>query len=255
MPYQTKGLVDKLKRFGLKVELVPGWETRGSASFNPKGVVAHHTAGPAGGIRPSLSVVTKGRPNLNGPLCNFYLDRNGVVVVVAAGRANHAGAGGYRGLVGNSSVWGIEAESTGILPAPWTDAQLDAYPRLIAAILSYSGRDATWVTNHKIWAPTRKVDCVSLSNEWFQDRVRQILKEGGDDMFSDEDRKLLQEVREQLAGEGGTKSGVWPGWLSWVDQKTRLTTLDFIRAVDLNVNAVNKKLDDVLARIAKLEQK
>jgi hypothetical protein len=146
-----------LARFGLKVELVPGWETRGSSAFAPGCVVDHWTAGPRGTrTRPSLSVVTNGRPGLDGPLCNVYLARDGVCVVVAAGRANHAGAGGFRGLIGNSAAYGIEAESGG--DGDWTPEMLDAYPRLNAALLSGLGRDVSWVASHSEWAPDRKID-------------------------------------------------------------------------------------------------
>lgn len=156
MPYMTR-IPSDLARFGLKVELVPGWETRGSSSFAPACVVDHWTAGPRGTTgRPSLNVVTYGRAGLPGPLCNIYLDRRGVCVVVAAGRANHAGLGGFRGLVGNSAAYGIEAECGG--DGDWTDEMLDAYPRLNAALLSGLGRDASWVAGHNEWAPTRKID-------------------------------------------------------------------------------------------------
>jgi hypothetical protein len=156
VPYMTRTPSD-LGRFGLKVELVPGWETRGSASFAPACVVDHWTAGPRGTSgRPSLNVVTYGRKGLAGPLCNVYLDRRGVCVVVAAGRANHAGAGGFRGLVGNSAAYGIEAECGG--DGDWTPEMLAAYPRLNAALLSGLGRDASWVASHSEWAPARKID-------------------------------------------------------------------------------------------------
>lgn len=157
MPYMTRLPAD-LAAFGLKVEVVPGWETRGSSAFAPGGVVCHWTAGPAGLSirRASLAICTNGRPGLPGPLCNVYLGRDGVCVVVAAGRANHAGTGSWRGLVGNSAVYGIEAESAG--PNDWTDAQRAAYPRLVAALLRGLGRGAEWAAGHSEWAGPRKVD-------------------------------------------------------------------------------------------------
>lgn len=155
MPRQT-GLVDALKRRGLVVEVVPGWETRGNESFTPKGSVCHWTAGPKIGDRPSLAVCVNGRPGLNGPLCNVFLTRAGTAVVVAAGRANHAGSGGWRGLSGNSSVWGTEAENSG--GGEWTDAQRRAYPLINAAYADLSKFNAEMVCGHNEWAPTRKID-------------------------------------------------------------------------------------------------
>ncbi len=156
MPFMSR-IPSDLAKFGLRVELVPGWATRGSSSFAPGCVVDHWTAGPRGTTgRPSLNVVVNGRTGLAGPLANVYLARDGVCVVTAAGRANHAGLGGFRGLVGNSAAYGIEAECAG--DGDWTPAQLDAYPRLNAALLSGIGRDASWVCGHNEWAPTRKID-------------------------------------------------------------------------------------------------
>jgi len=155
VPYMTR-IPSDLARFGLKVELVPGWETRGSSSFAPAGVTDHWTAGPRGTKgRPSLNVCINGRPGLPGPLCNIYLAKDGTCVVVAAGRANHAGQGGFRGLVGNSAVYGIEAESGG--DGDWTPEQMAAYPRLNAALLSGLKRDASWAHGHNEWTP-RKID-------------------------------------------------------------------------------------------------
>jgi N-acetylmuramoyl-L-alanine amidase len=167
MPFMTR-IPSDLARFGLKVELLPGWETRGSSSFAPAGVTDHWTAGPRGTTgRPSLNVVTNGRPGIPGPLCNIYFARDATCVVVAAGRANHAGAGGFRGLVGNSAVYGIEAECGG--DGDWTPAQRQNYPRLNAALLSGLGRDHSWAHGHNEWAPTRKIDIrdiiVAVRNE------------------------------------------------------------------------------------------
>lgn len=156
MPLMTR-IPSDLARFGLKVELAAGWATRGSSSFAPAGVTCHWTAGPRGTrSRPSLNVVLNGRPGLPGPLANIYLARDGTCIVVAAGRANHAGVGGFRGLVGNSAVYGIEAESGG--DGDWTPEMRAAYPRLVAALLWGLGRDASWAHGHHEWAPTRKID-------------------------------------------------------------------------------------------------
>ena len=110
MPYML-GVPAAIAGQSVPVEVVPGWETRGNASFNPAAVVCHWTAGPITGDRPSLKICVEGRPGLPGPLSQVFLTRGGVAVVVAAGRANHAGVGGWRGVVGNSAAFGIEAES------------------------------------------------------------------------------------------------------------------------------------------------
>lgn len=212
MPYMTR-IPSDLARFGLKVELVPGWATRGSSSFAPAGVVNHWTAGPRGTTgRPSLGVCTNGRTGLPGPLCNVYLARNGVCVVVAAGRANHAGTGGFRGLVGNSAVYGIEAESGG--DGDWTPEMLDAYPRLDAALLAGLGRDATWLCDHATWAPGRKIDTRDIIAA-VKRQTATILANPTqeDDMFSDQDRKDMQQIK-LILDQGFvpvTNEGAFPG--------------------------------------------
>lgn len=168
------GIPAALAARGLAVEVVPGWETRGSDSFAPGGVTCHWTAGPRGTTgRPSLGVVTNGRSGLPGPLCNVYLARDGKAVVVAAGRANHAGAGGYRGLKGNSSVFGIEAECGG--DGDWTPAMRVAYPKVVAALLSLIGRDASWAMGHNEWAPTRKIDIRDYTMAVMRQQVAAVL--------------------------------------------------------------------------------
>lgn len=161
-------LADHLRAWGLRVIEVDGWRTRGSSTFNPRGVVVHHTAGGSTGDMGSLRICTTGRSDLPGPLAQVGLGRSGTCYVIAAGRANHAGSGGYRGLSGNSSVWGIEAENNG--SQPWPQVQLDAYYRLCAALLELIGKDANWVCGHKEWT-TRKPDPHSLNMPAFRSSV------------------------------------------------------------------------------------
>lgn len=151
-------IADRCRKYGLDVTEVDGWRTRGSDAFNPYGVVCHHTAGASTGEMPSLRLLVVGRSDLPGPLCNVGLGRSGRVYVIAAGRANHAGSGGWRGLVGNSSVLGIEAEDDG--DGTWTDAQRRVYPVLAAALKTgcRSPQDFSLICAHREWAPSRKID-------------------------------------------------------------------------------------------------
>lgn len=203
MGYQT-GLPAALAREGLTVELVPGYATRGSSSFNPHGSVSHWTAGPARGDRPSLAICVNGRSDLAGPLCNVFLTRAGVAVVVALGRANHAGAGGFRGLVGNSSVWGTEAESDG---RGWTVEQRDAYPRVNAAYARLSGFDASWCCGHNEWAPHRKRDVEDWPMPSMRSQVAAILRGAStpteDDDMTPAQSALLDEIATRVRNMPG----------------------------------------------------
>lgn len=187
MPHQH-GLPAALARFGLTVELVPGWETLGSASFTPRGSITHHTAGPSAGDRPSLNVCVNGRSDLPGPLCNVFLARSGVAVVVAAGRANHGGTGAWKGLSGNSLFFGTEAESAG--RGDWTPEQLRAYPRIHAAYHSLPGMNgADHCCAHREYAtpPGRKPDPTGIDMAQFRADVAALLADPtGDDMTVDE---------------------------------------------------------------------
>jgi N-acetylmuramoyl-L-alanine amidase-like protein len=158
-----------LQRYGLTVEVAAGAATRGDTVFNPKVFVGHHTAGPRTGDRPSLAICVNGRPDLDGPLCQWFMARSGRIVIVATGRANHAGKGGWRGVTGNSGAMGMEAEDDG--DGTWTVAQKWAWPRAVAAGLDLMGQGPEWYCAHREWAPTRKVDPTGIASEWVRDGV------------------------------------------------------------------------------------
>ena len=188
---------DQLETAGLTVVREWGWDLRGSPSFNPQGVVCHHTASAPGNNAPSLGICINGRPDLPGPLCQILIARDGTCHVIASGTANHAGAGGWRGLTGNTSVFGIEVENNG-LGEPWTGHLLDVFARACAALLRGMGdTDADNVCLHREWAPTRKPDPAGPGfpqdgNTW-RTRVQAALNEG-DDVTIDE---LQQELVNQ----------------------------------------------------------
>ena len=200
MPRQL-GIPAALRRYGLTVETVPGWETRGSSTFNPRGVVCHWTAGPRTGDRPSLRVCVNGRPDLPGPLCQVFLTRAGVAVVVSANRANHAGTGGWRGLTGNAAVFGIEAESSG--PGDFTEAQRSAYPRVVAALADVAGCSAAMVCGHSEWAPRRKTDIYDYTMDVMRAQVEGLRLGGGPAALTDDAMRALQRL------VGVTADAVW----------------------------------------------
>jgi len=207
------GLPAALKARGLTVELVPGWETRSAGSFAPKGAICHWTAGPAKSTtRPSLNIVVNGRPDLDGPLCNVYLDRNGIAVVVAAGRANHAGAGNWRGLTANSQLFGTECEAAG--PDDFTPAQRLAYPKVNAAYCDLGGFGADMVAGHSEYAlpKGRKTDINGYTMDDMRQKVAAILAgQTPGPIIAEEDldanqAKMLQTVYDALTpGVAGVK--------------------------------------------------
>jgi N-acetylmuramoyl-L-alanine amidase len=156
-------LADAAAETGYPVIEVDGWENRGkSTGYNPSTVVAHHTAGPSGGgDMPSLGIIVNGRKDLAGPLANYALGRSGTIYVVASGKSNNAGAGGWKGCGSNYCTVGIEPENDG--KQPWPQVQLDSYGRLAAAILNRLEKNADRLCSHKEWATGRKVDPHSIN--------------------------------------------------------------------------------------------
>lgn len=158
MVYSLVWLPEVLRKAGLKVANVEGWEARGHGDVGRTlGVLCHHTAGPRHGNMPSLGVLTNGRSDLPGPLAQLGLGRDGTYYVVAAGRCYHAGVGEWNGVRdGNTHFIGIEAENTGgTNDSPWPPVQVDALQRGVAAILRYVGRGAADCAGHKEYALPR----------------------------------------------------------------------------------------------------
>lgn len=151
-----------LENAGLKVAEVPGWRGRGRADMpRPLGVMCHHTANPQSGNMPTLGLLINGRSDLQGPLSQLGLGRDGTFYVVAAGRANHAGLGRWEGITtGNASFIGIEAEHSGQSEDEWPPVQKEAYARGVAAILRHIGATEKMCCGHKEYAmpPGRKPD-------------------------------------------------------------------------------------------------
>lgn len=181
MPFKLTWLPTVLTNAGLRIAELDGWPNRGVTEMGAvRGVMCHHTGGPSTGNMPSLNVLVKGRPDLAGPLCQLGLGRDGTYYVIAAGRANHAGAGRWHGIAtGNSSFIGIEAENSGVKSDRWPDVQLQAYFRGVAAILKRIDQDEMMCCGHKEYAlpPGRKPDPHSLDMQVFRNEVAKYLND------------------------------------------------------------------------------
>lgn len=170
------GLPEHLRERGLTVVTHGDWASRGSASFDPKGVVCHHT-GPWSTVPAMVELCIRGRRDLPGPLCHAVLAPDGVFHVIAGGRANHAGPGGWKGLSGNSSVVGVEAMHSGAAGAVWPALQRRAYSQGVAAICELLKVNEAMVCGHKEWAPGRKVDPAGIDMARFRAEVAVWLTE------------------------------------------------------------------------------
>lgn len=156
-------------KYGLTVVFESGWKRRGASGGQQMkavlGALWHHDVAPRLGTYPLRHMLRDGRKGLSGPLCHIGFDRDGVVHVVGAGKANHAGTGKVRGVVrngGNTRLLGIEMTSAGTRPWDWTPAQLREMPKLGAAlgdIFGYSS-DENWA--HYEYSDGGKIDPAGL---------------------------------------------------------------------------------------------
>lgn len=218
-------LADAARLTGYPVVELVGWRghNHGPMADHIFGTMCHHTAGPdpypgASNDFPSIGIVRNGRPGLPGPLAQYGLGWNGTVYIVSDGLAYHAGEGSWRGVSGNSRFLGIEAEDAG--DGDWTPAQLDAYPRLAAAIQDYLGQDAGWVCAHREYAPRRKIDPAGIDMPAFRGAVDvylanpHLLRRSEVDLDARQDR-LLAELHAQLCHawhNPGPPAGPGHGW-------------------------------------------
>lgn len=163
---------------GVTVSPRKGWETHerddetGKAFGPVHGVMIHHTAG-----LNAEGICWSGRSDLPGPLCHLYIDKGGRVVLMSAGRANHAGSGdrdvfnsvkaesyatrppapNENNFDGNDSFYGFECENLGTGKDPWPKEQYVAMVRSAAAICRRYSWSEKSVVGHLEWT-NQKID-------------------------------------------------------------------------------------------------
>ena len=172
-------------RAALKAEGVPfteleGWTGRGRDQATGKlfgpvhGSLNHHTAG-----RDSLQAIAyKGlSAAVPAPLAHVLLPKSGRLVLVADGRANHAGLAALNSFNaikaetaipkpskasgttdGNDALYGIEVENLGDGQDTYTRAQYDTWVRYNAAVCRHHGWKAGSVAGHLETSVEGKVD-------------------------------------------------------------------------------------------------
>ncbi|MFI7661060.1 N-acetylmuramoyl-L-alanine amidase [Micromonospora parva] len=157
-------LVDVLRAAGVQVVVEGDWLNRmRPGSFDPIGVLWHHTASTssASNPHPALGICINGRSDLPGPLCQALVDYNGVFHVISAGRCNHAGVSGGSGPIpsgdGNTLMIGWEIDYNGV-NQEMTAAQYNASVAATAAVLTRLGRDSSYARGHRETSTTGKID-------------------------------------------------------------------------------------------------
>lgn len=239
-------------KWGVAYILCKDWEkiSRSSGGFDAvQGVICHHDAiGPAAGEDTWRSSIPPrfGGNRADGPVGNGCLDHDGVFHFWAAGAANTAGKGGpmlsSRGVIAldnaNRTTFNIEARNNG-QGEPWTDAQIAAYPLLVAAVIDWANNEtpgkplgAGDVWSHALDGPgwtNRKIDPATAagapefgpprnrSGTWdmheFRGQVFMHLMNGPnqEDIVTDEDVQRIADavwakVLDKKTPDGGTES-------------------------------------------------
>jgi hypothetical protein len=154
-------LADVLRAAGCAVVEHAGWQTRGWEPWEPQCGIVHATAAPR--TQPDatqVAIVRDGRSDLEGPIANATVTRDGTWHVLASGRCNTTLAG-YDGTpfagYGNQRCLGIEACNDNV-SEPWPAVQYEAYARGWAAICRRLGWSSGRLVGHKEHTPGRKTD-------------------------------------------------------------------------------------------------
>ncbi len=200
----------------VSIELVPGrpsaydeWNT-----LDPVGVLSHHIASrpTVDNPTPGLRLVTVGRPDLAGPLCNGTAGVDLVYRIKCLGYANHSGTGGSWTVTGpcgtftvprdngRGYLWGTEYEG-GYDDAVWDRIYTNRRTGIRMSFHEFMGRSnaglarAIWEINshartpsagvdlsgytgeHKTWAPGRKPDRRNYTTESGRAETRKYTQE------------------------------------------------------------------------------
>ncbi|WP_290630498.1 N-acetylmuramoyl-L-alanine amidase, partial [Aquisalimonas sp.] len=148
---------------GVTVVELAGFAARGHGALTIRGTMWHDTVTGTNVSRTRLGTLLRdGYVGLRGPIATVGLDRDGTLILVAAGRAHHAGSGSpTRGITsGNAQTVGLEVANRGRGSGErWTGAQYDAAVAFTAHLAdAAAGARRPAMLGHREWAPGRKVD-------------------------------------------------------------------------------------------------
>ncbi|MEV0089295.1 N-acetylmuramoyl-L-alanine amidase [Saccharopolyspora sp. NPDC050642] len=222
-------LADVLRAAGLTVVETDGWRDRTATSGSqpaPVGVLEHHTATPASyeNPAPSVQLCIDGRPDLAGPLCHAVIGFDGVVHMIAAGRANHAGKAKASGPNpegdGNTLYVGFEWDYQGVVQGP-SPEQYQAALKATTAVLNHLGRPMDAARGHKETSVTGKIDPGHVDMDQFR---AELGKRDQEDVMNPEQDAILRRLEHELLGPRGPKGEI-QGWQTEIGPRTIVAML------------------------------
>ncbi|SFS92824.1 peptidoglycan recognition protein family protein [Saccharopolyspora flava] len=221
-------LADVLRAAGLAVVETPGWKERTASGRQPAavGVLEHHTATYASyeNPAPTVQMCIDGRPDLAGPLCHAVIGFDGVVHVIAAGRANHAGEAKASGPNpagdGNTLYVGFEWDYQGVEQGP-SPEQYGAALAATVAVLRHLGRPPDAARGHKETSVTGKIDPGHVDMDRF--RADLVTQDQEDEMTPEQDA-MLRRLEHELLGPRGPEGQI-QGWQTAVGPRTIVAML------------------------------
>lgn len=239
-------LADVIRRAGLPVKEVEGWQLRGrsnNADYRPglpTHVMVHHTASNTSAIN-DVTYMTFNAPY--SPIANLYVARDGVVWVMAGRPTNTNGSGqdtwggGVPVNSMNTHAIGIEIANAGT-GQPYPKAQQDSVMTLVRALMKAYRIPVKHVRAHHEWAPNRKIDPFGPSRwgdrKWDMDAFRTEAARVTPPPEEDEEVKPIALIK--LPGDNRVWIQ-WPGYKTWVPDPDTLGFLSW--AYGLETQEVN----------------
>jgi len=130
-----------------------------------------------------LRLLRQGYTGLPGPIANVGIGPTGNILLVAAGRAYHAGAGRWAGIAsGNLNAVGIEVSNDG--RQAWRPLQLVVARQFTHHLHRLERLDADTLVGHKEWAPRRKRDPHSVRMATERAMLRDSLIQPEEDLLA-----------------------------------------------------------------------
>lgn len=205
-PLTAIQLLQTLRAAGVSYRTRPGWGTHNRGNRGDgwgvtdrnqtgiHGVMIHHT-GPYRTEDSILGYLWSGSPSLPGPLCHAGVTKDGILHLMGAQRANHAGTGdpavlrhvvaedwtelpaprftdgAEGGVDGNARFYGFELVNAGDGKDEWPAVQVNAAARAAAAICRRHGWTERSVIGHLEWQ-RGKIDPKGFTMDAFRRRVR-----------------------------------------------------------------------------------